>query len=105
MGLARWAEPVQDIACHKQNWWRGDEHPISGGIQEEARSVKEERCKSGLDLGCRGCLGGARLWWCLGALWEGPWTGESCGASGGSVDAQPTLLSLCTLCRPRNTCR
>jgi len=27
MGLARWAEPVQDIACHKQNWWRGDEHP------------------------------------------------------------------------------
>lgn len=52
MGLARWAEPVQDIACHKQNWWGGDEHPILGGIQEEARSVKEERCKSGLDLGC-----------------------------------------------------
>lgn len=62
MGLARWAEPVQDIACHKQNWWRGDEHPVPGSMQEEARCAKEERCKSGLDLDGLGCLGRARLW-------------------------------------------
>lgn len=35
MGLARWTEPVQDIACHKQNWWREDEHPVLGGMQED----------------------------------------------------------------------
>ena len=62
MGLARWAEPVQDIACHKQNWWRGDEHPVPGSMQEEARCAKVERCKSGLDLDGLGCLGRARLW-------------------------------------------
>lgn len=35
---------------------------LSWEVCKKTRCVKEERCKSGLDLGGLGCLGRARLW-------------------------------------------
>ena len=60
----------------QQNWWRGSEYPIPGGVREESGSVREGSCRNGL-----ACVA------------EGPWMGQRCGGRWGLRGCPTALLS------------